>query len=304
VAKQILTQDEVRIEPKPKIIDTYVYMTEEERKEALRPKVIVKDDYEEKVLSIEEEFERYQYEREQETEAEINQIIKAAEKEAFSIVKKAVEEYEGKILGSTDEVESLVKNEDIRSQEEIQEAMSETELKVEIAQQEGYKKGKKEGLQDGQEEVERLISRLNTMLSMMVQKRMDILKESNYQVMQVMIYFARTAINAIIEKERRVVYDNIVSVLKRLKGRAEITIRVCSDDLAVVSRHKKEFMQMVEGLEQLRIVEDQSVDRGGCIIDTDFGTIDSRISLQMENIEETIFKTFENWDEEQSKFLA
>ena len=45
---------------------------------------------------------------------------------------------------------------------------------------------------------------------------------------------------------------------------------------------------MIEGIERIRITEDNTVDRGGCIIDTEYGSIDSRISIQMQKIEHLI----------------
>jgi flagellar assembly protein FliH len=36
------------------------------------------------------------------------------------------------------------------------------------------------------------------------------------------------------------------------------------------------------------VLEDSSVDKGGCIIETDFGQIDARISSQLHEIEENI----------------
>ena len=38
------------------------------------------------------------------------------------------------------------------------------------------------------------------------------------------------------------------------------------------------------------IMEDTTVDRGGCIIETDFGQIDARISSQLHEIEEKILE--------------
>jgi flagellar assembly protein FliH len=45
---------------------------------------------------------------------------------------------------------------------------------------------------------------------------------------------------------------------------------------------------MVENVKSVTVLEDSSVDRGGCIIETDFGQIDARISSQLHEIEEKI----------------
>ena len=47
---------------------------------------------------------------------------------------------------------------------------------------------------------------------------------------------------------------------------------------------------MVEGVKSIKILEDSTVDRGGCIIETDFGSLDARISSQLHEIEERILE--------------
>ena len=38
------------------------------------------------------------------------------------------------------------------------------------------------------------------------------------------------------------------------------------------------------------MIEDNTVDRGGCIIETDFGSIDARITSQLREIEDNILE--------------
>jgi len=45
---------------------------------------------------------------------------------------------------------------------------------------------------------------------------------------------------------------------------------------------------MVENIKGITVMEDATIERGGCIIETDFGHIDAKISSQMHEIEEKI----------------
>jgi hypothetical protein len=47
---------------------------------------------------------------------------------------------------------------------------------------------------------------------------------------------------------------------------------------------------MMEGVKSINIVEDSSVDSGGCIIETDFGEIDARIASQLAELENRILE--------------
>ncbi|MDE6719871.1 MAG: flagellar assembly protein FliH, partial [Treponemataceae bacterium] len=44
------------------------------------------------------------------------------------------------------------------------------------------------------------------------------------------------------------------------------------------------------GVKGITVLEDSSVERGGCIVETDFGAIDARISSQLAELEEKILE--------------
>jgi flagellar assembly protein FliH len=47
---------------------------------------------------------------------------------------------------------------------------------------------------------------------------------------------------------------------------------------------------MLEGVKSIQVAEDSSVGIGGCIIETDFGEIDARISSQLAELETKILE--------------
>ena len=49
-------------------------------------------------------------------------------------------------------------------------------------------------------------------------------------------------------------------------------------------------MRMVENVKSITVVEDTTVDLGGCIIETDFGEIDARISSQLNEIQHKVLE--------------
>ncbi|MBA7681152.1 hypothetical protein ES703_89482 [subsurface metagenome] len=86
------------------------------------------------------------------------------------------------------------------------------------------------------------------------------------------------------------VINNVVQALRKLKSRGDVVIRTNLDDLELTSEHINDFLKMVENVKSITVLEDSSVDRGGCIIETDFGQIDARISSQLHDIEERILE--------------
>ena len=114
--------------------------------------------------------------------------------------------------------------------------------------------------------------------------------ETEQQIVELVLLISRKVVKVISESQRSVVMQNILQALRRVKGRGEVTIRVNLADLKLTSEHTKEFMQAVESVKNITVAEDSSVEKGGCIIETDFGAIDARISSQLNELEQKILE--------------
>ena len=83
---------------------------------------------------------------------------------------------------------------------------------------------------------------------------------------------------------------NTMAALKKVKTRGEVTLRVNLEEVKLTSEHAKEFISHVENVQGITVLEDSSVERGGCIVETDFGAIDARISSQLQELENKILE--------------
>ncbi len=170
--------------------------------------------------------------------------------------------------------------------------IKEAELKVSEIEHQAYKKGyeagREEGYKEGQAEVMRLVDRLGTIVSTAVDIRDDIIKSSEKLMTDMILMISRKVIKDEIVERREVVINNIKEAIQRVKDRDRIDIRVNFADLDMTTAHKDELIKMMDSLKKVNIYEDNRVDRGGCIIETDVGAIDARISTQLDAVEESI----------------
>jgi flagellar assembly protein FliH len=104
------------------------------------------------------------------------------------------------------------------------------------------------------------------------------------------LLISRKVVKVISENQKNVVINNIVQALRKLKSRGDVAIRVNLADLDLTTEHVKDFMRMAENVKSITVLEDSSVDKGGAVIETDFGQIDARISSQLREIEEKILE--------------
>ena len=241
-----------------------------------------------------EEFENTFNEKKQamlvEAEAEAQEIVEKAKNEAFEIIKKKNEEALLIKQKSDDEAKSILEKAKLEAkniESEIQD--KETQI-LNDARKRGYQDGWDEGINKGTDEVKRLIERIQIILDTAIQKRNEIFVETEQQIVGLVLLIAKKVIKVISENQKNVVINNVIQALRKLKSRGEVAIRVNLADLELTSQHKRDFIEMVEGIKSIKILEDSTVDRGGCIIDTDFGSIDARISSQLHEIEDKILE--------------
>ena len=244
-------------------------------------------------LRKEAEAYKEQWEKEKDTmmasaKAEADQILKDAENAAFEEVrrktnqaqklKQEAEEEAAKIVGDT---EKRVAALELSAQSRLETAEREAAKK-------GREEGREEGYKEGVSEAERLVGRLHVILDRAMDKRAEILQETEAQVVELVLLVAKKVVKVISENQKSVVIQNISQALRKLKTKSDVIVRVNLADLQLATEHVKDFVQMTENAKKMQIVEDSTVDRGGCVIETDFGEIDARIASQLNELEERI----------------
>ena len=221
---------------------------------------------------------------------EAEEIKKEAERAAFDEVKRKNNQAQKIRQEAEDEAKRIVEE----AKKTAEELEAEIQSKVDKVEKEafgkGHAEGREEGFQEGRQEVERLVDTLQKIISAAIDKRNEIIQESETQVINLVLLISKKVIKVISENQKNVVINNVVQALRKLKSRGDVVIRVNLGDVELTSEHISDFMKMVENVKSVTVLEDSSVDRGGCIIETDFGQIDARVSSQLHEIEEKIIE--------------
>jgi len=222
--------------------------------------------------------------------AEADEIIKNAEKTAFEEIKRKTDQAAIVKQKSENDASEIIKDAENKSLEIIQDGEKQREKTLGDAYKEGYDKGNEDGYKEGRQEANRLIERLHVIIDKTLDRRQAILDETEQQIVELVLLISRKVVKVISENQRSVVMQNVLQALRRVKGRGDVTIRVNLADVELTAEHTKDFMQAVESVKNITVAEDSSVEKGGCIIETDFGAIDARISSQLNELETKILE--------------
>lgn len=246
------------------------------------------EEIEAEIARLREEGQKELEEMRRQAEKDYEQIKVDAENNAFDRIKKATDESKQKLQEAELRAREIVSEAEIKSKEmliEVEQKVSDIETQ---ARDRGYDAGRNKGYDEGKEEVTRLVNSLNKIISATIERRNEIIRNVEKQLVMIVVLIARKVVKTISEHQKGVVMHNIREALLKVRGRTDVVIRVNIEDLELTTEHKDEFMKMVEDIRNVTILEDSTVDRGGCIIETDFGNIDARISSQFQEIEDRI----------------
>ncbi|MDR2702572.1 MAG: flagellar assembly protein FliH [Spirochaetaceae bacterium] len=246
---------------------------------------------------IRREAEAFKLQWDQEREAlvrsakvEADGIIKEAEGAAFAEVKRKIGEAQSLKRQAEDDAARIIEEARIKARQIEDDSLAAFENDRKEAEERGRIAGQESGFIQGRDEVERLVQRTQTILERAQGKRAEILAETEQQIIDLVLLISRKVIKVISENQRNIVVSNVIEALRKVKGRGNIFIRVNMADVKLASEHKKDFIEMMEGAKSIQIVEDTTVDSGGCIIETDFGEIDARIASQLSELEQKILE--------------
>jgi len=234
-------------------------------------------------------------------EGEKERMISSAKEEAENIVKTAQDAAFAEVKRQTDEAQIIkqqAEDEALRITDEARLKANEMEAEVRrtlddergSAKEAGKKEGKEEGYAEGKAEVDRLIERTQIVLERAQDKRGEILSDTEQEIISLVLMISRKVIKVLSENQKDIIIANVIEALRKVKAKGNVIIRVNLADLQLATEHKQDFIKLMEGAKSVQIAEDSSVDKGGCIIETDFGEIDARIASQLAELENRILE--------------
>lgn len=221
-------------------------------------------------------------------QADADQIVKNAEDAAFAQVKHQSDQAAVIKSQAQKEAQDIVEKAKAEAQDIISNAKIEEKSIFEKSKNDGFKAGHEEGYKAGNEEAQRLVERIHKMIEAVQAKRQEILDNTEQQIVNLVILIARKVVKIMSENQKSVIMSNVLQALKKVKGSGDVTLRVNLADVKITTEHIKDFIRQVENIKNISVVEDSSVEKGGCIVETDFGAIDARISSQLNELETQI----------------
>jgi len=211
-----------------------------------------------------------------EAEEKAKTIEQNAKKSAYEVVERARWE--------ADDILNTAKEEAEREAGSIRET----------AKEEGHKEGFDNGRQDGfaQGEIEGknsysdLIKNLNGLMENLTTERKKIVADLQPLIVELVGEALKRCLNKEAENGNLIV-GFVREALSKAQDKVHLTLHLNPDDMAEIEAQKKQ-LQLTVGVGEMELIADARVERGGCLLETEGGSIDVRLNSVVEQIKESL----------------
>jgi flagellar assembly protein FliH len=161
-------------------------------------------------------------------------------------------------------------------------------IDLELLQEEAYNRG----LQDGHARAEADYGSSAKALIMACQElnmlRETILNNSMEEMQNLVLIIAEKIIRHSVTEQNRTIIDTVKEAIRQAVKSDEFVVQVNPADLNIINTKSKEFIDSVNGLENIIVHSDPSIERGGCKIDSSTSTVDATLASQLQLIENAL----------------
>lgn len=196
---------------------------------------------------------------------------------------------------SVDTSDGDVEREDNNDKEEIdisaiiEEIRREYESKISSAYERGFKDAERSLREQIYSELRKEIDEHLQLFDNLIKNFYHEVDSFNRKVEKMIVTLAveisRKVLRKEIDENDEFILGQVREALRRVLGVSKVRLRINPDDERVIREHKPELLQMADSIRELVIETDPSIERGGCILESELGNVDARISTQFGLIE-------------------
>ncbi len=153
--------------------------------------------------------------------------------------------------------------------------------------QQGFSEGEKAGFEAGTKRVDPLINSFNQGLEQLKNIRREIHQKIEKEVAQLALSIAKKIVCHEVKTTEETVVCVAREALSRVENTGKIKVKLNPADLQFMQDTKSQLSHFLDDVENIRFEAEDSIQSGGCLIETDMGDIDARIEKQFQAIEES-----------------
>lgn len=143
----------------------------------------------------------------------------------------------------------------------------------------------KEGYRAGIEQAESDILALRSKIADFISSKQEVFEFIAPDILEISVDIARKIIKKEVEQDPQVILNSIVDVMRTLsKEEPRITVKLNPLQVDLVKTELPEYISSMGIDAKIAVIGDDSIEEGGCILNTNNGIVDASINTQLEII--------------------
>lgn len=211
--------------------------------------------------------------------------------------RQGVKDKEDKLRQEQDQEKEQIKKQ-ILDEAKVQadEILSQAKIQSDVVKGQAFNQGLTEAAQEAEKRAkekfqalyEQEVLKLQALASQISLGYPQAIKKAQEGLVKLALEIAKKVIKDEGVNRQEVVMRMVEEGLSRTQDKAYVKLRVNPMQLPMVHEKKEEFLARFHEIKNFEIVADQEVFPGGCIVDTDSGSIDLRLDKQFSVVKEHI----------------
>lgn len=150
----------------------------------------------------------------------------------------------------------------------------------------GFSRGEKAGFDAAGSRIELLLEALSESVTRLDRLKKEIRHSSEIEIVELALAIARKIVCREVATRKEVIVDIAKEAMKKVEDQEEIKIKLNPADLEYLQQAGFNLSKFNSSIDNIQIQAEDTIEDGGCIIETGWGEIDARIDRQLQVVEE------------------
>lgn len=111
-----------------------------------------------------------------------------------------------------------------------------------------------------------------------------IVRDSEEDLLKLVVMVARKVIQQEITQDRRILAHLVATAVNGTAERNDIIVRLNPEDYRIFNANRQLYLDGVSEEKNVTLKPDESINPGGCVVDTPIGAIDAQVDVQLDEI--------------------
>lgn len=167
--------------------------------------------------------------------------------------------------------------------EEAKRKAAEIEASAQAEKEKVLEDARKAGRQEGLGQVTEQLLRAKLL-------RTEILQNAETDIVALSCRIAEKIIGKDLERSPGLVVEIVANAIDNVRTAQQVVVRVNPKNATILREQKPRMMELIGRVKEIAIKDDSEVAPGGCIIETESGTVDARLATQLEMIHNVLIR--------------